>query len=93
MTHHVHYFYFGIRPSPNRYRHLQKLHPLGLQKDWADKLQSKNFMSMAPQSTHEHFMQVRLGADFIEPAECDCTVVCHFVSMSGAVSNAHYKRC
>lgn len=57
MTHHVHFFYFGVRPSPNRYRHLQKMHPLGLPKDWADKLQSKNFLSMAPQSTHEHFMQ------------------------------------
>ncbi|CAD7697252.1 unnamed protein product [Ostreobium quekettii] len=60
MTHHIHHFYFGSRPSPYRYKFLQKLHPLGLQKDWADKLQDDNFFSVNPLTTHEHALQAVL---------------------------------
>ncbi|GMH43496.1 hypothetical protein BSKO_11418 [Bryopsis sp. KO-2023] len=60
MTHAVHHFYFGTRPSPYRYKFLKKMHPLGLSKDWADKLTGDQFISHNPQSTHEHFTQVVL---------------------------------
>eukprot|EP00803_Ostreobium_quekettii_P007184 evm.model.scf_511.4 EVM.evm.TU.scf_511.4 scf_511:75376-78345(+) len=60
MTHRVHHFYFGARPSPYRYHFLQKLHPLGLQKDWADKLQDDNFFSINAMTTHEHYLQAVL---------------------------------
>eukprot|EP00210_Caulerpa_lentillifera_P006618 g6323.t1 len=60
MTHYIHHFYFGMRPSPYRYNFLKKMHPLGLQKDWADKLQNEEFISTNIQSTHEHYIQVVL---------------------------------
>lgn len=60
MTHYVHHFYYGTRPSPYRYKFLQKVHPLGLSKDWADKLAGDVFLSHNAQSTHEHFTQVSL---------------------------------
>lgn len=60
MTHYIHHFYYGMRPSPYRYNFLKKMHPLGLQKDWADKLQNEEFISTNIQSTHEHYIQVRV---------------------------------
>ena len=39
VSHVVHAFTFGNRPSPKRLRTLARLHPGGLNKDWADKLQ------------------------------------------------------
>jgi hypothetical protein len=39
---------------------LQRLHPAGLQPDWADKLYGKVFVSDTNQSTHEHYLQVCL---------------------------------
>jgi hypothetical protein len=40
---------------------LQRLHPAGLSPDWADKLHDQLFVSEHTQSTHEHYLQVRLG--------------------------------
>lgn len=59
MSHVVHSMYFGARPSPRKYRLLQKLHPLGLETNWSDKLRDQVFLSDSAQSTHEHYLQVR----------------------------------
>lgn len=58
MTHYIHYFYYGTRPSPYRYKFLRKMHPHGLKNDWADKLIGEEFLSSNDHSTHEHYMQV-----------------------------------
>jgi hypothetical protein len=66
VSHMVHAFTFGTRPSPRRLFTLGRLHPGGLGKDWADKLKGQTFMSQLPQYTHEHFMQ--LIRTTLEPA-------------------------
>ena len=58
VSHVVHAFTFGSRPSPKRMKTLARLHPGGLAKDWADKLQSLSFISQQPEYTHEHFIQL-----------------------------------
>ena len=58
LTHVVHSFYFGSRPTPKKYYSLQKLHPAGLSPDWSDKLHDQQFVSEHTQSTHEHYLQV-----------------------------------
>ena len=58
VSHVVHAFSFGNRPSPRRQKTLARLHPGGLAPDWADKLQGQDFMSPQPEFTHEHFMQI-----------------------------------
>ncbi|WIA40888.1 hypothetical protein OEZ86_004551 [Tetradesmus obliquus] len=58
MSHTVNSFYFGAMPSPTKYHALKKLHPLGLNSDWLDKLKGQQFFSTSPQHTHEHYMQV-----------------------------------
>lgn len=65
LTHVVHSFYFGSRPTPWKYHLLERLHPLGLSADWLDKLHEQIFTSDHPQHTHEHYMQVVLTT--IEP--------------------------
>lgn len=65
MTHVTHQFTFGTRPTARKLYQLQKLHPLGLSGDWADKLQGQQFISEHTQDTHEHYMQVVLTT--IEP--------------------------
>ncbi|KXZ55092.1 hypothetical protein GPECTOR_3g247 [Gonium pectorale] len=65
MTHMVHSFHVGTRPSPRKYAQLKRLHPAGLTPDWADKLREEFFVSEHPQSTHEHYLQVVLTT--IEP--------------------------
>jgi hypothetical protein len=59
MTHVVHGLYFGSRPTPRKYYELRKLHPLGLNPEWLDKLHGQEFFSEHPQHTHEHYLQVR----------------------------------
>jgi hypothetical protein len=61
MTHVVHGLYFGSRPTPRKYYELRKLHPLGLNPEWLDKLHGQEFFSEHPQHTHEHYLQVRSG--------------------------------
>lgn len=61
MTHVVHGFYFGTRPTPRKYYELKKLHPLGLNPEWLDKLHGQQFFSEHPQHTHEHYLQVWPG--------------------------------
>lgn len=61
MTHVVHGFYFGTRPTPRKYYELKKLHPLGLNPEWLDKLHGQEFFSEHTQHTHEHYLQVGLG--------------------------------
>ena len=58
VSHVVHSFTFGNRPSPKRMRTLARLHPGGLAKDWADKLADQSFLSQQAEYTHEHFIQV-----------------------------------
>lgn len=58
MTHVVHSFFFGSRPTPRMYHELKKLHPLGLTPKWMDKLHDQSFYSDHPQHTHEHYLQV-----------------------------------
>ncbi|GIL67187.1 hypothetical protein Vafri_20620 [Volvox africanus] len=65
MTHLVHSFHVGTRPSPRKYQQLRRLHPAGLTADWADKLRDQFFLSEHAQSTHEHYLQVVLTT--IEP--------------------------
>lgn len=65
MTHLVHSFNIGTRPSPRKYQQLKRLHPAGLTSDWADKLHDQLFISEHTQSTHEHYLQVVLTT--IEP--------------------------
>ncbi len=59
LTHIIHSFYFGNRPSPYRLKALQRLHPGGLSQDWADKLAGQAFVSQSEAATHEHYMQAR----------------------------------
>eukprot|EP00878_Enallax_costatus_P014939 GHUV01015640.1.p1 GENE.GHUV01015640.1~~GHUV01015640.1.p1 ORF type:complete len:356 (+),score=91.19 GHUV01015640.1:823-1890(+) len=65
MTHVIHNFYFGTRPTPRKYYELKKLHPLGLNPEWLDKLHGQQFFSEHPQHTHEHYLQVVMTT--IEP--------------------------
>lgn len=58
MTHTIYSMHFGSAPSPQKYHMLRRLHPLGLNKNWLDKLQGQNFFSESPQHTHEHYLQV-----------------------------------
>mmetsp|Transcript_7864 Transcript_7864/g.23678 ORF Transcript_7864/g.23678 Transcript_7864/m.23678 type:complete len:475 (-) Transcript_7864:539-1963(-) len=60
MSHVVHSFTFGSRPSVRKYQLLQRLHPAGLETNWADKLHDQAFLSDHAQSTHEHYLQVVL---------------------------------
>jgi hypothetical protein len=77
MTHVVHGFYFGSRPTPRKYYELRKLHPLGLNPEWLDKLHGQEFFSEHPQHTHEHYLQV--GTSGCSSACClnrtDCGVL------------------
>jgi hypothetical protein len=61
MTHAVHSMYFGTRPSPRKYYELKRLHPLGLDPSWMDKMVGTSFYSDHVQHTHEHYLQVRGG--------------------------------
>ncbi|KAI8473082.1 MAG: protein disulfide isomerase [Monoraphidium minutum] len=65
MTHVVHSFYFGSKPSPRKLWELKRLHPGGLSNDWLDKLHDQLFFSDSAQHTHEHYLQV--VATTIEP--------------------------
>lgn len=67
MTHVVHSFYYGTRPTVKKYMQLQRLHPAGLSPDWADKLHDQLFVSEHTQSTHEHYLQVVLTT--VEPRD------------------------
>ncbi|KAJ9521082.1 hypothetical protein QJQ45_022820 [Haematococcus lacustris] len=67
MTHVVHTFTIGSRPTVKKYQQLQRLHPAGLHPDWADKLHDQLFVSEHTQSTHEHYLQVVLTT--IEPRQ------------------------
>ncbi|GBF88082.1 disulfide-isomerase [Raphidocelis subcapitata] len=58
MSHVVHAFHFGARPSPRKLWELKKLHPGGLTSDWLDKMAGQLFRSDSPQHTHEHWLQV-----------------------------------
>jgi hypothetical protein len=66
ISHTVHQFTFGNRPSPKRLKALARLHPGGLSSDWADKLKDTTFKSLQVEATHEHFMQLILTT--VEPA-------------------------
>lgn len=61
LTHTIHWFYFGARPSPNGYYQLQRLHPMGLHPDWLDKLKGRTFSSESLEHTHEHYLKVGGG--------------------------------
>jgi len=65
MTHLVHSLYFGSRPSPRKYYELKKLHPLGLDPEWMDKMTGQSFFSDSPQHTHEHYLEIVMTT--IEP--------------------------
>eukprot|EP00798_Chlamydomonas_sp_ICE-L_P014246 gene14246-20219_t len=65
MTHAVHHMYLGTKPNSRKLHQLERLHPHGLAKEWADKLHGKSFVSDRTQDTHEHYMQVVLTT--IEP--------------------------
>jgi thiol-disulfide isomerase/thioredoxin len=58
MSHVVHQWFFGNKPSPRRRSALARLHPLGLTDDWADKLAGESFTSPNQRVTHEHYSQV-----------------------------------
>lgn len=60
MSHIVHHWYFGNKPSPRRHAALARLHPLGLTEDWSDKLAQQAFSSSNQKVTHEHYAQVVL---------------------------------
>jgi hypothetical protein len=91
MTHVVHGFYFGTRPTPRKYYELKKLHPLGLNPEWLDKLHGQEFFSEHTQHTHEHYLQVRRVVTG-EGARSSCIPiypllrVCHFYSILDFVS-------
>lgn len=67
MTHVIHSFFYGTRPTVKKYMQLQRLHPAGLSADWADKLHDQLFVSEHTQSTHEHYLQVVLTS--VEPRD------------------------
>lgn len=58
MTHVIHSFHFGTQPSLQKYYMLKRLHPMGLNNDWLDKLKEQRFFSLHAQHTHEHYLQV-----------------------------------
>lgn len=58
VSHFVNEFTFGNRPSPRRRKTLARLHPMGLDRDWADKLSGTGFISGLPETTHEHYLQL-----------------------------------
>lgn len=58
VSHVVNELTFGNRPSPKRRRTLARLHPMGLDRDWADKLAGTGFISGLPETTHEHYLQL-----------------------------------
>lgn len=58
VSHFVNEFTFGTRPSPRRRKTLARLHPMGLDRDWADKLTGTGFISGPPETTHEHYLQL-----------------------------------
>jgi hypothetical protein len=58
MSHTVHSFFFGVKPSPKRGQALSKLHPLGLQPDWMDKMGGSAHAIPGSGATYEHYMQV-----------------------------------
>jgi hypothetical protein len=62
MTHTIYSMHFGAAPTTLKYHMLRRLHPLGLNKNWLDKLQGQNFFSESPQHTHEHYLQVTVPA-------------------------------
>lgn len=45
---------------------LEKLHPLGLRDDWADKMAGKSFSARNALTTFEHYMQVRSAAPAVQ---------------------------
>ena len=65
MSHHIHYMYFGNKPTPRRRRALADYHPLGLTPDWSDKLAGQAFISPSFGATYEHYLQTVLTS--IEP--------------------------
>ena len=48
-------------PTPTNSWELKRLHPGGLATDWLDKLRGQLFVSDSPATTHEHYLQVRMG--------------------------------
>jgi hypothetical protein len=58
LTHTVHYLFFGARPPPYAYHQLLRLHPLGLNPDWLDKLKGKTYASPTIEHSHEHYLKV-----------------------------------
>jgi hypothetical protein len=66
LTHTIHWFYFGARPSPQGYHQLQRLHPMGLNPDWLDKLKGRTFSSDSLEHTHEHYLKVRRGFEICD---------------------------
>lgn len=60
MSHVVHHWFFGNKPSPRRHTALARLHPMGLSEDWHDKLATQVFSSTNQRVTYEHYAQVVL---------------------------------
>lgn len=63
LTHQVHYLYFGARPSAHAYFQLLRLHPLGLNPDWLDKLKGRMYFSPSLEHTHEHYLKVGVNLE------------------------------
>jgi len=64
ISHTVHQFSFGNRPTLRRFHQLSHLHPTGLGNDWNDRLKGQTFQALA-ESSHEHYMQLILTT--VEP--------------------------
>lgn len=75
LTHTFHWFYFGSRPSPQGYFQLQRLHPMGLNPDWLDKLKGRTFDSESLEHTHEHYLKVRSAVACCAVLWCDALLV------------------
>lgn len=58
MSHAVHAFYLGHRPSARDVHELGRLYPGGLPASWADKLAGGVFASAVEATTHEHYIQI-----------------------------------
>mmetsp|Transcript_7937 Transcript_7937/g.15446 ORF Transcript_7937/g.15446 Transcript_7937/m.15446 type:complete len:556 (-) Transcript_7937:587-2254(-) len=69
LTHVVHAFHLGSKPSARKLQRMKLLHPAGLDPDWADKLHDRVFASAVPQTTHEHYLQVVLTTVVDQGAE------------------------
>jgi hypothetical protein len=92
MTHAIHNFYLGARPTPRKFHQLKRLHPMGLDPNWMDKLHEQLFFSDHPQHTHEHYLQVGPYCHALLPC-CECILVARAAAWTRLLVDAAMDEC